>query len=59
MTVSLAKPPQTCSAHTSVPQTHLQRMPKLMEERLHLPESHQAGLVADGWRLVANHVRNR
>eukprot|EP00955_Chlamydomonas_euryale_P022901 241976-Chlamydomonas_euryale.AAC.7 len=37
----------------------LQRVAKLMEERLHLAERHQAGLAADGGALVAHHVRDR
>eukprot|EP00968_Pinguiococcus_pyrenoidosus_P000259 scaffold13_cov241-Pinguiococcus_pyrenoidosus.AAC.32 len=37
----------------------LQPVAELVEERLHLPEGHEAGLVADRRRAVAREVRNR
>ena len=37
----------------------LQRVAELVEERLHLAEGHQRGLVTDGRRLIADHVRAR
>ena len=36
----------------------LKCVPHFVEERLHLPERHQRGLVPNRWGLVAHHVRH-